>query len=339
MRGLYGDSKRYAAGVPSAVPSMKPEEQDTRPPASAPQDGTRTVVRKWQGEDVRLRYRVVTGTSATLLPIMVVRGLGMTLRDSEAWSALMASETGRSVVTMDNRGSGGSSMPVSPYTFDDMAGDVAVVLEHYLPTVQHRRCHLIGVSMGGVIAMKAALQHRRLVASLTVGCSYARPLAEIGIPPEYIDLVTKPVPAEVGERREHFRKIFEYSFTPSWIEEKPARFAALLDSFVESEELRLNEGTGGKGQEHALLQFAEQGMVKELSGLAATPTLVMAGDSDRLTPHWNSIHLHSEVSGSHLSVVPYAGHLFWEMDTTVQGVLTKFFSENDSSRQHLVSKL
>jgi pimeloyl-ACP methyl ester carboxylesterase len=75
-------------------------------------------------------------------------------------------QQGRYVVRYDNRDTGLSTKYAPgepPYTFDDMADDAMRVLD----ACEIRSAHLVGMSLGGVIAQLAALAHPSRVASLT----------------------------------------------------------------------------------------------------------------------------------------------------------------------------
>eukprot|EP01063_Lacrimia_lanifica_P008641 TRINITY_DN15703_c0_g1_i1.p1 TRINITY_DN15703_c0_g1~~TRINITY_DN15703_c0_g1_i1.p1 ORF type:complete len:332 (+),score=79.60 TRINITY_DN15703_c0_g1_i1:37-996(+) len=292
----------------------------------------RVLIRTWRGEDVALHYRVARpGLSprgkALRHPVVVVRGLGMTVKDSEGWATRLATSAGREVITLDNRGSGQSTTPAVAYTFEDMADDVAAVVEAHASG----RYHVVGVSMGGVIAMKVATRHPHLVASLTIGCSYSRPLKRLGIPQEYIDLASVDLNALTPRQRTaHYRAILAFSFTAPWLAAHADRFERLLASFQVSEETRLARVRGGgKGQESALLAFADKGMADEAAAIAV-PSLVLTGDGDRIVPHENSLHLHGLVPHSRLGVIPHAGHLFWETHPDATDlILSEFFALHD----------
>jgi pimeloyl-ACP methyl ester carboxylesterase len=76
-------------------------------------------------------------------------------------------ERGRFVIRYDNRDTGRSVTyePGQPgYTLDDLTGDAAGVLDAY----EVERAHLVGMSLGGMIAQLAALQHPARVATITL---------------------------------------------------------------------------------------------------------------------------------------------------------------------------
>lgn len=74
---------------------------------------------------------------------------------------------GRFVIRFDNRDTGLSTKYAAgepPYTFDDMADDAVGVLDSY----GIGKAHVVGMSMGGMIAQRLTLKHPSRVISLTV---------------------------------------------------------------------------------------------------------------------------------------------------------------------------
>jgi len=71
------------------------------------------------------------------------------------------------VLTFDQRGSGLSDKPDIPYSVATLADDTAALMDH----VGLADVHIIGVSMGGMVAQEFALRHARKVRSLVLGCT------------------------------------------------------------------------------------------------------------------------------------------------------------------------
>src|SRR5271168_2047656 len=71
------------------------------------------------------------------------------------------------VLTFDQRGSGLSGKPDMPYSIAMLADDTAALMDH----LGIARAHIIGVSMGGMIAQEFALRHPNKVRSLVLGCT------------------------------------------------------------------------------------------------------------------------------------------------------------------------
>ncbi|KAJ6500437.1 Alpha/Beta hydrolase protein [Mycena sanguinolenta] len=77
-----------------------------------------------------------------------------------------------SILVFDNRGVGHSGTPRGPYTTSGMAED-AIVLLDYLGWTQKRGLHVIGISLGGMIAQELATRIPDRITSLTLAVTTA----------------------------------------------------------------------------------------------------------------------------------------------------------------------
>ena len=110
--------------------------------------------------------------------LVLVNGLA---DDLQTWSANIPAFTaaGYRVLAYDNRGIGQSSRPEGPYTAELLAADLHALLLH----LDIKRFHLLGVSMGGMVAQAYALNYPngspvangRDMLSLSLCCTYAAP--------------------------------------------------------------------------------------------------------------------------------------------------------------------
>jgi 3-oxoadipate enol-lactonase len=96
------------------------------------------------------------------VPVVLVHGLGSSARDWEQQVPSLASRY--RVLTYDIRGHGRTSKPRGPYSVKQFAEDLAALLER----LEHRPAHVVGISMGGMIAFQLAVDHPELVRSLTI---------------------------------------------------------------------------------------------------------------------------------------------------------------------------
>jgi len=72
-----------------------------------------------------------------------------------------------SVLVFDNRGVGNSDAPRGPYSTSSMAEDV-ITLVNYLGWTEERQLHIVGLSLGGMIALELATRIPQRMASLTL---------------------------------------------------------------------------------------------------------------------------------------------------------------------------
>lgn len=95
--------------------------------------------------------------------ILLVNGLGSQMtRWPKAFCNLLV-ERGYRTIRMDNRDTGLSTWPTSDYTMADMGCDAVAVLD----AVGARKAHIAGVSMGGMIVQRMAIDHPDRILSMT----------------------------------------------------------------------------------------------------------------------------------------------------------------------------
>ncbi|KAK4634024.1 Putative aminoacrylate hydrolase RutD [Fulvia fulva] len=70
-------------------------------------------------------------------------------------------------LVFDNRGMGESDKPILRYTTSEMAKDVVELLDH-VGWKDERRCHVVGISMGGMISQELAMQIPERICSLNL---------------------------------------------------------------------------------------------------------------------------------------------------------------------------
>ncbi|MGB1252277.1 MAG: 3-oxoadipate enol-lactonase [Candidatus Promineifilaceae bacterium] len=107
---------------------------------------------------VTLRY-TTAGSGGT--PLVFINSLGTNLH---IWDAVAACFPHVQTVRYDKRGHGLSDAPPAPYAMRDHSDDLRALLDH----LQIERATLIGVSVGGMIALDFAAQHPQRVASLVL---------------------------------------------------------------------------------------------------------------------------------------------------------------------------
>jgi len=192
----------------------------------------------------------------------------------------------------DARGYGGSEDYAGPLAFDDFVGDLRRVLDHY----GVRRAHLVGLSMGGRIAMRFYFLHPRRVATLTL-CDTHRGFTSLTAAQraQYIRLRREPLDAG-AEPRDIAPTVVPTLLGPH---ASPGARQQLLESMAalrKTSYLRSLEAT------------VNQDTVGNLAAIAV-PTHFVVGEHDRLTTVALARAMTAEVPGAELTVIPDAGHL------------------------------
>lgn len=95
-------------------------------------------------------------------PLLLIGGLGRAVSEMRPLTEALAA--GHRVIAVDNRGAGRSAKPPGPYTIEQMAADAAALAAH----LGLSRAHVLGMSMGGRIAMSLALDHPGVVDRLVL---------------------------------------------------------------------------------------------------------------------------------------------------------------------------
>jgi len=95
-------------------------------------------------------------------PVLLLHGLGSSTRDWEYQIPPLAQS--HRVIAMDVRGHGRSDKPPGPYSVKQFASDAVALLR----AVDAAPAHLVGLSMGGMIAFQMAVDSPEAVRSLTI---------------------------------------------------------------------------------------------------------------------------------------------------------------------------
>lgn len=197
------------------------------------------------------------------------------------------------LVVVDNRGIGRSDAPSPPYSTRVMAADAIAVLDH----AGIERAHVFGVSLGGMISQRIAIDHPSRVDRLVLGCTAARGRA------------ATPLGATLALARGATMTLAQaMRHTAPWVcsPEFLARRPDVVESWIRiaTEEPATRSGLVGQATA-GLTHDAEA----ELARIAA-PTMVITGDADRLIPARHSYALAARIAGAKLVVLRGAGHDF-----------------------------
>ncbi len=199
-------------------------------------------------------------------------------------------------VVLDNRGTGNSDTPGGPYTVAEMAGDVEAVLDETGLT----EVHLVGASLGGMIAQEYVLRYDR-ARSLTLFCTTPGGEEARPIPAETVDRMLN-VPEGYGPS-ETIRHKMKPAFTDDFWAEHPEVVDRIVDWRLETDPSE----QAYEWQSAAATAFD----VSDRLGEVSIPTLILHGTADRVVPVKNADLLADGIPGAELVTLEGAPHLLF----------------------------
>jgi 3-oxoadipate enol-lactonase len=238
--------------------------------------------------EVELYYELVDCTEpwrAGAPPAVLLHGLGT---DRRIWLYQVPALCSRvPTLLVDLRGHGRSSAPPAEWTIGDMATDVVRLLRY----LGIERAHLVGLSMGGMVAQQFALEYPYATASLVLASTVAATRSGDGAAAaEQLRFIEGHSMAEVAQAR--ITTAFTDAVDP-----------LMRRHFIEM--VALDDKDAYDRAARAVFGFALAERVEEI----AAPTLVVVGDGDRTFPAAPMEALAQRIRGARLVRLAGAGHL------------------------------
>ncbi|MFD0671028.1 alpha/beta fold hydrolase [Cohnella sp. GCM10027633] len=201
-------------------------------------------------------------------------------------SALSA---GNRLIMLDNRGTGGSDRPAEPYGIADMAKDVVGLFN----VLGIDKAHLLGQSMGGMIAQEIAIEHperveKLILCSTTCGVRRALPTFRM------IRWLARK-PAEFDSRA-----ALAMLFSDAYIRDNPEEIADLVE--------RMSGSPPGAATMAMHKQASASFDSFDRLGRIEAPTLIIHGEDDWVFRPKHAEMLHKRIFNSRLVTYPRAGH-------------------------------
>ncbi|MCB9746099.1 MAG: alpha/beta fold hydrolase [Alphaproteobacteria bacterium] len=219
----------------------------------------------------------------------------------------------------DNRGIGESARFPGVTTIPEMARDALGLLDH----LGWAQAHVVGVSMGGMVAQELALRARERVRSLSLIATHAGGLAAVIAPWEGLGLFMQTHLGSPAQRVQAQQRLL---YTDAHL--------AQLDAKAHALELVENFGADPPpetltAQLAAVLRHDTRG---RLSALAGLPVLVVRPEQDKLIHPRHVLDLHRRIPGSRLLNLRQAGHgVTDERREAVNAALLEHFAEADGA--------
>jgi pimeloyl-ACP methyl ester carboxylesterase len=228
-------------------------------------------------------------------PLLLIQGMSGT---HLAWGEpfLAALERDFDVVAYDHRGIGRSDRVDDPFTIAELAQDAAGLLDE----LGWASAHVVGISMGGMVAQELALAHPERIRTLTLGCTYCGGAGSSLAPQSTLEKLSAGMLS--GDRELAIRNGFEVNVSAAFAE-APGHYEA----FREMAKSLPAPVPVIMLQMQAIAAHDTSARLPSLD----VPALVIHGDADAMIPVPNGRLIASLIPGARLEVLEGVGHMFW----------------------------
>jgi pimeloyl-ACP methyl ester carboxylesterase len=226
-------------------------------------------------------------------PLVMIMGIG---GDQSAWKhQVSALKKHYQVITFDNRGVGKSDKPQGSYSPTLMAEDTIQLMDF----LKIEKAHILGMSMGGLIAQEIAINYPERIIKLILASTFAYQDNEANGPtPDVLAVAELPLKQGISRLLDaSFNKFFN-------------RF--IIAPIIRFLTLRINEQelTGIKGQVDGTKGYDSFNRLPSIKA----PTLVLTGTKDRVVKSSSSDTLSQKIPNAKLVKIENGSHLIcWEM--------------------------
>ena len=252
--------------------------------------------------DISINYEIA-GSGKTLV---LIHGLGGSTKSWETTVPLLSGHY--QVLTWDVRGHGQSDKPEGNYSAELFASDLAALLR----TLGIGSAFVLGHSMGGVIALRFALDFPDLCRALIVSSSSAE------VNPQATKYWQELVATVLEKGMDAVPFDPTRMFSKGFVERNPE----VIEEFARNRPV--NEPAP---YARAALAMASYNYNEEL-GRIRCPTLIIVGDQDVVTPPGGSVKMSRLIPGAKLIIFKDCGHVwFVEQPDVVSKAVLDFLAE------------
>ena len=244
-------------------------------------------------------------------PLLLIHGLGYA---RWGWEPVLPGLAELfDVISFDNRGIGESDAPPGPYTVAEMAADAVQVLDE----AGVERAHVVGTSLGGMIALELALSRPERLDRLVLACTTPGGPGAHPMPKKTAALIAL---AATLEPPIALRRFVENALAPATADARPE----LVDEIVAHRLETPQDPVAWIAQASAGAAFDR---LADLGGIEA-PTLVQTGTEDVVVDPRNSRLLAERLPDARLEPFDGGGHLFfWEQPDAFVSSVTRFLED------------
>lgn len=226
-------------------------------------------------------------------PLVMIRGVGSNVDHWYEQVPVLSQKY--QLLIFDNRGIARSSDPGGAFSTKDMAADTIALME----ALGIKKAHVLGYSMGGMIAQELALAHPEKINGLILVATDCGGSLRIKARPEYSGLFSEMIRLGTPEAKTAAAACL---FAKQTFETRPdiiQRYAEVSLRFPASQKTL-------ERQWEAITRHDASGRLKNITA----PTLAITGSEDVLIPPENSRVLAERIPNARLRFIDDGGHLF-----------------------------
>jgi len=254
-------------------------------------------------------------------PVILIHGYAG--RKEDWFPQIPALSSKFKVITFDNRNSGKSDHPNKLINIEIFVED----LKNLMDFLKIEKTHIIGRSLGGIIAQKFAISYPKRVAKLIlVNTTYSGQMGE-AIVKAMVNSTKQKKEEPVKSYLDSARFLFHVSFRKQLEADLNRKFYNLfsandliknsLENQITIQDLK-NQG----------YVFRNLNLFKELSTIK-NPTLLIAASHDRVLPHSQMIEMSTKIPNNSLKIIEKAGHgSFFSRAPEINNLILEFLLEN-----------
>ncbi|HXG91859.1 MAG TPA: alpha/beta hydrolase [Blastocatellia bacterium] len=242
-------------------------------------------------------------------PLVLIRGLGSACDSAPQLVEKLADSL--RVLSFDNRCVGLTDQPQQSFTVADMADDTAALMD----ALKVESAHVLGISLGGMIAQELALRHPQKVRRLALACTHAGVRTCVRSPAWASQIFNEASEMPRPEARRHSVPIL---FSRKTIRERPDIIEEMLQTAMNNNQSKASYLL----QLGAALTHDTYDRLHEVK----RRTLVLTGAEDVLIDPGNSRLIAERIPGARLVEFEETGHVFFlERVDEVSRALIDFF--------------
>jgi len=262
----------------------------------------------FETNDVKLAYDIVVPESEVVPQkqiLLLINGFQRTRQDFRAFRQKLARECPDTItIAFDNRFCGETEVQkkAEETSLNDFAQDALLLLTHCMSAFQITKVHVLGISMGGMIAQLLAnlkncpqLQTLFLVSTSAGGKNRVWPTKEL--------LQEKHMDADLTY--DDISSRLKLYFGEKFLKSSPL----LLKMFIQNMQKTLTSPSAQEAVSKQALASKSFDGIKDFNQLAVQQIVIVSGDEDHILPLENSTIMHHIMPNSQLIVYPQIGHL------------------------------